>query len=402
MAGSPYDSGFGSVGIIGREDAWDTAKRAFERYAPSRECYPILFRGSSGSGRTFFLDECSRFGVELGVVPVRVEFRAGEDNILAFLNAVMAAGAWLHPEAPKTFVELANKWYYPGVSLFVGRKVTPEVLHFDNSAFVYGRGVSKYRIVDGILWAMVHTVRAFGYKGMAVLVDNAHFATTEELRIIGSATQPISGCSGLPQAEVISIWAGDVGFVRQVFDHTSVAHWFDVRRLGCFSFAQTGEALNASAGEFGVSWSDEAVELVCALMGGVPGLVRVMAKRVWDPLAPADGYQIGASDVMEVLPDFMYELSETLFWPCWEGCTEAERNYLLAVSRLSADQGSVNYFEVAKALGIDRVQADELELSLVYKGILLRDLDEKMIWFVVPAFSEYIRAVFDNQVGSVG
>ncbi len=144
------------------------------------------------------------------------------------------------------------------------------------------------------------------------------------------------------------------------------------------------DALTLPAGELGVEFEAEAVDLVVEHTQGYPYFLQEYGRIIWDEASVSP---VGRDDVASLLPLIEARLDESFFRVRAERTTELELRYLHAMARLGPDAHRAS--EVARGVGRTVEQAGPIRSRLIDKGLLYTP-GHGLAAFTVPQFDRYM------------
>jgi hypothetical protein len=147
------------------------------------------------------------------------------------------------------------------------------------------------------------------------------------------------------------------------------------------------------AADEGVTYEQDALDLLYELTDGYPYFVQAYGKVTWDV---AVGSPIRAVDVKEAAPEAEAELGVGFFGARYDRATPAERDYMRTMAQLGASNGRsgdgpVNTADVAKALGRRPQSLSPARDGLIKKGLVYSS-ERGTVAFTVPHFGAFLRA----------
>ena len=171
-------------------------------------------------------------------------------------------------------------------------------------------------------------------------------------------------------------------------------------RVDWLSEADVEEAIRGPAAEFGVDFSDEAMELLQKQARSYPYFVQLFAEEAWyaaDTPSDRPGTIIDIRTVRRALESARRRLDEGLYRIRLEKASPGEQQYLRAMATLGDTR--IPSGEVSRRLGKTPRQASTTRDRLIAKGILYAPA-YNVVEFAVPGFGDYLRRYFAG--GSAG
>ena len=165
---------------------------------------------------------------------------------------------------------------------------------------------------------------------------------------------------------------------------------FKFRRIGELSPPEAEAALSEPAGDLGVTFEPEAIDVILAYTEGYPYFLQEYGKIVWD-LAP-EGEPIGRAVAEEAQRAVEHKLDESFFRVRAERTTDLELHYLRAMAELG--HGEQTAGDVATAMGRSSEQLGPTRARLIDKGLIYTTGHGRGA-FTVPQFDRYLRRNYE-------
>ncbi len=171
---------------------------------------------------------------------------------------------------------------------------------------------------------------------------------------------------------------------------------FRYQRIDRLAQEAADRALEAPAAEEDAAYEPDALAAMYDATGGYPYFIQAYGKAVWD-LAPRS--PITSADVAVAAPEAESELAVGFFGSRYERATPGERDYLMAMADVGAEQAasgevgaddSVASADVAARLGKKPQSLSPARDSLLKKGLVYSG-ERGRIAFTVPHFGRYLR-----------
>jgi AAA ATPase domain len=224
------------------------------------------------------------------------------------------------------------------------------------------------------------------HQGVIVFLDELHEAPEHDLRLLGKVIQqvntrrlPVVFCAaGLPVARRKA---------TSIITFTERADWFALDHLPP---SATAAALVGPAATQGVTFDPEALARLCDITMGYPYLIQVAGACVWD--VKAEAIEITPAHIALAEPQIARALDAGVYRARWERATPGERDYLVALARLSVSGGpSVAAGEVAASMGKTAKAVSRVRAELIDKGTITTD--GRRVLFSMPFFDRYVLAI---------
>ena len=253
-------------------------------------------------------------------------------------------------------------------------------LDFDAEAERAGSGNIEIDLPE--LFTVLGQAAADRKTAVAILIDEIQYL---DERKVGALIMAIHRTNqrGLP---TVLIAVGLPQILGKMGDSKSYAErLFDFPRVEALGRVDAISAVAVPADDEGVSFTDEALELIFDLTKGYPYFLQELAFVTWN-LARSSPIDAGVVRMAE--KDAIRRLDESFFRVRLERMTPTERRYMQAMGRLGPGPHASG--DIAKRYGAGVSTVAPLRANLIAKG---------MIWspahattdFTVPLFDEFIR-----------
>lgn len=218
-------------------------------------------------------------------------------------------------------------------------------------------------------------------RGIVLLFDEVQFLSKAQLEAVIEALHkmvqrklPITMvAAGLPQ---IAELAGDAKSYAE--------RLFKFPRIGDLGPDDAKAALVRPAGEEGVTFAEDALELAVEITGGYPYFVQELGYAVW---TVADGPAICAADVGLAVPAYEEKLDSSFFRVRLDRATELQRAYLRAMAQLGSDAQKAS--DVADVMGRTSTNLGPTRAELINMGLLYTP-EHGYAAFTVPHFDRFL------------
>jgi hypothetical protein len=225
-------------------------------------------------------------------------------------------------------------------------------------------------------------------ESLCIFIDEVQSVSEGELRALLKTMQLIARLrlpvfitvAGMPQLP------GQVGSAK-----TYAERLFDVIEVGSLVHDDAVAAIIRPAQDAGVTYAPAAVERLVDITEGYPYFIQEYGKMIWDTTV---GSLIDLEAIEPGLSLARAELNRSFFMTRFQRCTAAERDYLLAMARLS--RGERTSGKVATAMGVKVTSLSGRRDSLIAKGMIWSP-DYGVIDFTVPQFDRFITGIMPSE-----
>lgn len=371
---NPYRPGFNQAPatLSGRADVIEDLIDALEVAAiDGRTPPPVLMIGPRGVGKTVMLGELADMaGSRYGWMRAHVEVRPGTPftpDLVASVLSVRSqieqgSGPGLQAESATLRAQVAGV----GGEVHFARPPVPD----DEPALVL-----RHALTSLVQIAVEHGT------GVVLTLDEVQLASREELAGLAALLQHATG----DDWPIVTAGAG-LPLMRDP-DHAVTyferATWHE---LGLLDGEATIEALTGPADRAGRPLDPAAADVLAVAAGGYPYAIQVYGHFAW---RASDGEErITLAAAQRGSERARRSLAQGLYAGRWSGATEAQRQYLKAVARLTLDGLAVTGRAVADEVGRTTKQLSSVRADLLRQGTLTVAGDE--LRFTVPGMAEYV------------
>lgn len=169
----------------------------------------------------------------------------------------------------------------------------------------------------------------------------------------------------------------------------SFAERFSHHPLGPLTPPEATAALLMPASALDVRWDQDAAEHVLAAAGGAPFLLQLFGDAAWRAAAPGPGGRIRLPPARAAVAAAMQELHDGMFRQRWNRASPLERQYLIAMARHLAADGTAGTGPVAAALGRPLTNLSYIRTRLLNKG-LIQAAGYGRVAFSLPGFEDFV------------
>ncbi len=380
---NPYAPGAGTKppALVGRDEQIEAFDILLERLERGYTAQSEIVTGLRGVGKTVLLDVLRDKAEARNWATVEWEAERNAPFAAKMASLVRRALLQLAPKARWTRRALQAAAVLKSFTLTFSPdgKLTAG-LDVDALAGVADSGALSEDLSD--LFVAVGDAAAEKGVGVVLLLDEIQFLRPADLEALIVALHRCARRSllitlvgaGLPQ---IPRLAGEAkSYSERLFRFVTIG------RLDQGSDAR--DALTLPAGELGVEFEAEAVDLVVEHTQGYPYFLQEYGRIIWDE---ASASPVGRDDVASLLPLIEARLDESFFRVRAERTTELELRYLHAMARLGPEAHRAS--EVARGVGRTVEQAGPIRSRLIDKGLLYTP-GHGLAAFTVPQFDRYM------------
>lgn len=269
---------------------------------------------------------------------------------------------------------------------FKENKVTASINNTDSPKRILSSDVTELFVVLGKIAQETGNFICF-------FIDEIQSAENNQLSALISAVHRINQLR-LP---IMIIGAGLPTIQRISGDAKSYSErLFQFVEISSLSKDNAVSAIVEPASEYGVSYSEKALNKVVRHSGCYPYFIQEFGYCIWENIIQKqDGYtRITESDVDSVYEIYMDSLEKSFFGARFTRATKKEKEFLFAM--LKCNQFPCSTSQIAKYMGKQQGQISPLRSKLMNKGLIyapsLGEVD-----FTVPHFDRYLKRLCKNQ-----
>lgn len=377
---NPFRPGAGTPppALVGRDELIDKYSVALRRTLVGRPGKSIMPIGLRGVGKTVLLNRFHKMAQDEGLTVGFIE--APESGDFKRLLATRLRSTLLELDegpvsrAVKRALGTLKSFTY---NLPDGGAISLNVDAITGSA---DSGVLAEDTTD-LLVAIGEAAKDRG-TGLLLAIDEVQYLAAEELGALISAIHRTVQLS-LP---VILVGAGLPQLPGLAGNAKSYAErLFDFPHVGSLDDPDARAVLVLPAEAQGVTFTDEALDMLLDLTQGYPYFLQEWGYHVWNasPKSP-----ITLDDVRLAAPDVQRQLDRNFFLVRMDRLTPAEKHYLGAMAELGA--GPHRSGDIAAQLGVKVESVAPRRSALIQKGMVYSPAHGDTA-FTVPMFDDFLR-----------
>lgn len=385
---NPFRPGAGTrpPELAGRQSEIDYTDLVVARSRANRNDAGLILYGLRGVGKTVLLNELRSNIERAGWVTVSLEARLGPSGHAASRQA-LARGLAKVARQMKRFKSAAsdvaaalstiNSFTMTVAGVSVGiegpqhtRQTSSPLLEVDFEELVSNLA-QPLRKNQCALAIFVDEMQDLDDELLSALLSAQHRATQEDwpFYIFG---------------------AGLVTLRRMLSESRSYTERFTLREIGALSREASIDAVLKPATNLGVSFDDDALDLLLAASQGYPYFLQTYGKHVWD-LAPER--RIDYETVKAGIEAGNDALDQSFFPARWDRCSDSERQYLRAIVEVGGNSASTG--AIAQQLNTTQPALSTVRESLLRKGMIYADR-RGSVSFTVPHMDAFVLRQHDS------
>lgn len=381
----PFKPGAGTQPpeLVGRDTLLEEYDDGLEALEDGDYFGPRALVGPRGFGKTVLLLEMQTRAEERGWKTHRIILKRNsrvDDELLAAANSLVRE---LQP-GRQALANLKSRLTYSSTMTVATTKLAPLSIEWSVSASEHSERLRRGEELQTLLEAIGDIARQKG-SGIAIYIDEAHEATSEQLESLAVAIHELStarahkpvfiGAAGLPQLAARAMGAGTFGERMFVLAPMRSLHEQDVIK-----------ALREPARRLGRDYSDDALAAIYEVTEGYPYLVQLWGEMTWREAGP-DSHMIDLNHVRRAEPRVNARLNESFFELRSARLSRREHEYVEAMAQLPRGERATG--EIARILGRQPEAVSKFRNALIRKGVI-HEAERGLVEFTVPGHDVYI------------
>jgi len=365
--------------LVGRDQARARAVELFARTAnfgrPGRS--PLVFTGMPGVGKTVLLRAVAGEAAAQGFLVASVTVDRRDSLVGRIATAIAAAMEPLQPSMSTRWRRWRSALGRLPVQLSAPETTIAHPPQHARDPMAADRDATVALVAES--GRLARKDRA----GLVLAFDDVLDGPEGDLAVVTAIAQELG------DAPLVLLGAGLPQTPQRLMRAGSSAARFSFHLLESFTPAEATVALLVPASAFEVRWDQDAAEHVLAAAGGAPFLLQRCADAAWRAAAPAPGGRIRFRAARAGVAAAVHELHDGMFRGGWNRASPLERQYLVAMARHLAADGTAGTGPVAAALGRPLTHLSYVRTRLLNKG-LIRAAGYGRIAFSLPGFEDFV------------
>lgn len=384
---NPYTPGAGCTPkyLAGREDILDKASRLIEAAAEGYQTRSVVYYGLRGVGKTVLLNQLEIIADNRNLLKKHIEVRETSNFVKSLSIAAngfaqsLSVKEAVKDKAGKLWSVLRSfsmTWNQEDKTLSVELKDQPM------EAATAGTGDLSNDLTE-LLVALGNYAQQCG-TAICFFIDEIQYAKEVELESLIAADHRINQL-GLP---VVFFCAGLPKILKSMGDAKSYTErLFEFIQVDSLTLDAARDAIIIPANDLGVSYTEEAVELILQTTRGYPYFIQEMCSTIWEN---HDNQNIDAAVVRANVDAANTKLDRGFFQVRYDRCTQMEKNFMFAMVQCGSLPCTIA--NVAEIMG-RRAQSIAIHRSnLISKG-LIYSTGHGEIDFTVPQFDSFLKRI---------
>lgn len=384
---NPYAPGAGSQPpeLAGRDEIIEKTKTTLARVKIGRQAKSFMLVGLRGVGKTVLLNKVESIAEESGYLAVLLETPEGKslpELLVPALRKIL-----FRLDAKEKVNETVKRGLMILRSFASALKISWEGIDIGVDPEV---GTADSGDLEADLPDMIEAVGLAARSreiSVAIIIDELQYVAESEFSALIMAMHRVSQ----KQLPIILIGAGLPQLVGLAGKSKSYAErLFDYPKVDKLSYADACVALQEPAKREGISFTQEAIDLVVNLTQGYPYFLQEWGYHSWNMATESP---ISKADVEKASDVALKSLDESFFRVRFDRLTPREKEYLFAMAALGPSPHRSG--DVASELGVAVESIAPVRSSLIKKGMVFSPAHGDTA-FTVPLFDEYLMRVHPN------
>lgn len=386
---NPFAPGAGSPPpkLAGRDEIIDRTAVTLERVRLGRPAKSFIVVGLRGVGKTVLLNQVFDKAEALGYQAVQIE--AHESKSLPALLIPKLRQLLLRLDRIAQATEAGRKALRVLAAFANCVKATIGEVEFGLSIASEAGSADSGDLESDLADLFEEIGKAAKAKGtaIAIIIDELQYLSEAEMSALIMAMHRVQQRQlpivmiggGLPQ--ILGLAGRSKSYAERLFDYP---------RVGALPQPDAREALVVPVEAEGAFIEEGAVDQIIRHTEGYPYFLQAWGHFAWNR---ASGSAIREADVVDATRDALKSLDESFFQVRFDRLTNAEKEYLFAMSELGG--GPHRSGDIASKLGRKVEGVAPTRNSLIKKGMLFSPAHGDTA-FTVPMFDQYLKRVRDQ------
>ncbi len=384
MLANPYTPGAGFMPayLAGRDKLIADAENCLRNIQKRYPQQSIIYYGLRGVGKTVLLNAIELSADNLNILYAHIE-ASGDDKFSTRLTGAITR--FLREVSMK---EAAKDLAQKCLTILKSFMFTYSIE--DNSV---GIGLSKEATFstgvysDDLTELLVSLGKAAVKSGdtICIFIDEVQYLKENE---ISGLIMAIHRCNQL-RLPIMVYCAGLPKILKTVGEACSYSErLFKFQFVDALSNEEAAEAIRQPAGDFDVSYTDDAVKYIIGVTEGYPYFIQEYCNSIWNSLTKAKAIQL--DDVQQCEATFLESLDKGFFSVRYDRCTPRERDFMIAMVRCGELPCTIS--NVAKKMKRSSSSISPIRGQLISKGMIFAT-GHAEIDFTVPQFDDFIQRI---------
>lgn len=377
---NPYRPGAGLMPtyLAGRDEDINNVEQMFEALTMNIPTQSIIFGGLRGVGKTVLINTLQKSAEDKGIFCRHIEMEERSDFISQISSC--ALGFLRKVSTNEKFKPLIKKPLDAIKTL---------VVSFDTNGNTFSltrqeKDLYRSNNLTQSLTEVFTTIGETAYKTkipICFFIDEIQYMKNTELSALITALHRTNQL-GYP---VMVIGAGLLKINKMLSDEKTYSEkLFLYKEIDVLTQEQSRNAIVKPVEQFGVTYTDKAVDKIISITKGYPFFIQQFCKIIYQN---TDDKVIGDTHVEKSINEFYEMLDNGFFKARYERCADSDKKFLFAMT--NCNQLPCNISSVANNLNKSVTSISTTRAQLISKGIIYparyKELD-----FTVPEFSGFI------------
>ncbi len=386
MTNNPYTPGAGYVPacLAGRDQLTEQVRNDIQSLSNGRPQRSIALYGLRGVGKTVMLNVFAEMADEYGVLYQHLEATDGKfmtERLIGCINALLRSMSLV--ESAKALIEKTKRLIQSFALTYDLKEIKLGLEPIQEP--VGGIGI----FVDDLMEIIVHLgkVAKSSDNAVCIFIDEAQFLDVDQVTGIVTAIHRCNQlrlplmvvCAGLPK--MIETFSKARSYTERLFRYEPVNN---------LNAETSVEAIRVPAESLGVSYSNEAVDMIIEETEGYPYFIQEMCSTIWDMLEDNETI-VGAALVKKAMQQYLKIVDEGFYQVRYARCKPKEKEFMYAMIR--SGESPYSFAAASEEAGYSNQQsASPVRATLISKGMIYA-IERGKLAFTAPQFDNYLRRV---------
>jgi Cdc6-like AAA superfamily ATPase len=364
--------------LAGRDEDINNVEQMFEALTMNIPTQSIIFGGLRGVGKTVLINTLQKSAEDKGIFCRHIEMEERSDFISQISSC--ALGFLRKVSTNEKFKPLIKKPLDAIKTLVVSFDANGNTFSLTRQE----KDLYRSNNLTQSLTEVFTTIGETAYKTkipICFFIDEIQYMKNTELSALITALHRTNQL-GYP---VMVIGAGLLKINKMLSDEKTYSEkLFLYKEIDVLTQEQSRNAIVKPVEQFGVTYTDKAVDKIISITKGYPFFIQQFCKIIYQN---TDDKVIGDTHVEKSINEFYEMLDNGFFKARYERCADSDKKFLFAMT--NCNQLPCNISSVASNLNKSVTSISTTRAQLISKGIIYparyKELD-----FTVPEFSGFI------------
>ncbi|KJS15386.1 MAG: hypothetical protein VR69_13615 [Peptococcaceae bacterium BRH_c4b] len=379
---NPYTPGAGIIPgyLAGRDNLIDSAKELLTYISLGQTQQSYIYYGLRGVGKTVLLNVIEKNAESNDFIYEHLEISENHDfkiDIAIHLQKIILRLSRIEKIKDKFKKVL-------GILKAFTLKIDDFDFTFDVDAITGQADTGNFQNDLTELFVQIGNLAHSADQKIAIFIDEIQYLKYDDFEALIAATHRIHQ-KGYP---FVIFGAGLPKIAKMAGDAKSYAErLFEFVKVDSLREPYNRLALVEPAKRFGVTYTDDALDMIIEITDGYPYFLQEFGRQVWDY---RDNDLINAESVNKAHDSFLSKLDDSFFKVRFDRATGNEKKFMFAMSELGEGPYEIN--SIASMLAKEQNQIAIDRANLINKGFVY-STRYGYLDFTVPQFSKFLRRI---------